>query len=425
MHRIVIKIGKLLTVAALLSVFKIAAQDTSINNYPPALWPDRIVLNVTEDPSTSLAMSWRTDHSVQEGQVEFMEVTADPREVAKAKKHLALSSPLQVGDIRATYHAVTIDKLTPNTTYMYRVGHGDYWSEWFQTATAGRVGEKLGFIYLGDVQAGIKSLWPRVIRQAYAKMPDARLIMYAGDIVNRGNNDHEWGGLFYGGSFIHSTIPAMPSPGNHEYARTADTLSAFWKPQFNLPLNGPKGLEETAYYTDIQGVRFISINSYRVEESDDDLEKQKEWVRSLLKDNPNKWTIVTYHHPFYSIKPTRDNKRMRDTFKPLFDEYKVDLVLQGHDHAYARGRQKIDGSATGKDNGTVYVLSVSGSKMSSSFEGQWADVSATYTQLYQLIRIDGDRLWYEAHTADGKLYDSFVLQKRKRGVNRLMETLPR
>lgn len=409
----------------LLLVLNISAQNIPVNTYPPTLFPDRVVLNVTEDPATSLAINWRTDPTIKEGGVEIMKVTDDPREIANAYKQPAVSSPFQLGPIRATYHAVSIKNLEPNTAYMYRVGHGEHWSEWFHTTTAGRAGEKMGFIYLGDVQAGIRTLWPRVIREAYTKMPNARLIMYAGDIVNRGNNDYEWGDLFYGGSFIHSTIPSMPSPGNHEYAQTADTLSALWRPQFNLPLNGPEGLEETAYYTDIQGVRFISINSYRVEESDADLEKQQEWVHKLLKDNPNKWTVVTYHHPFYSIRPTRDNKRMRDTFKPLFDKYKVDLVLQGHDHAYARGRQKIAGPSKNKENGTVYVLSVSGSKMSSKFEGKWADVSATYTQLYQLIRIDGDQLFYEAYTASGKLHDSFTLQKNRNAVNTLIETLPR
>lgn len=421
----VLNTRKLITGAILLLIFKVGAQDISVHNYPPTVFPDRVVLNITEDPATSLAISWRTDPNVRKGEVEIMEVTADPREIEKAYKHLAVSSPFQLGTITATYHAVSINNLEPNTTYMYRVGYGDHWSEWFHTTTAGKRGEKMGFIYLGDVQAGIRALWPRVIREAYTKMPDARLIMYAGDIVNRGNNDHEWGDLFYGGSFIHSTIPSMPSPGNHEYAKTADTLSALWKPQFHLPLNGPEGLEETAYYADIQGVRFISINSYRVEESDKDLQQQKEWVHSLLKNNPNKWTIVTYHHPFYSIRPTRDNKRMRDTFKPLFDKYKVDLVLQGHDHAYARGRQKIEGATKRKDNGTVYVLSVSGSKMSSKFEGEWADVSATYTQLYQLIRIDGDQLFYEAFTAAGKLHDSFSLQKNGKHINTLIETLPK
>lgn len=421
----ILSIRRLLAWTFLLLIYEVGAQDLSVNNYPPALFPDRVVLNVTEDPATSLAISWRTHHKVGEGAVEIMEVTADPREIIKADKHRAVSGPFQLGPIMATYHAVSINNLEPDTAYMYRVGYGDYWSEWFHTTTAGKRGEKMGFIYLGDVQAGIRALWPRVIREAYTKMPNARLIMYAGDIVNRGNNDHEWGELFYGGSFIHSTIPSMPSPGNHEYAKTADTLSALWKPQFNLPLNGPEGLEETAYYSDIQGVRFISINSYRVEESDTDLQKQKEWVHALLKNNPNKWTIVTYHHPFYSIRPTRDNKRMRETFKPLFDKYKVDLVLQGHDHAYARGRQKIAGADKRKDNGTVYVLSVSGSKMSSKFEGEWADVSATYTQLYQLIRIEGDRLFYEAYTATGKLHDSFTLQKNGNDINTLIETLPK
>ena len=128
-----------------------------------------------------------------------------------------------------------------------------------------------------------------------------------------------------GGSFIHSMIPGMHSPGNHEYARTGDTLSAFWRPQFTLPENGPEGLKESCYYTDVQGMRFISINSYRVEESDEDLEKQKIWVDSLLRNNPNQWTAVLFHHPFYSIRPTRDNARMRNTFKPLFDKYKVDM----------------------------------------------------------------------------------------------------
>jgi len=258
---------------------------------------------------------------------------------------------------------------------------------------------------------------------AYAKMPDANLILYAGDIVNRGNSDREWGELFYGGSFIHSTIPGMPSSGNHEYAQTDDTLSAFWRPQFTLPENGPEGLKETSYYTDVQGMRFISINSYRVEESDQDMSRQKLWVDSLLANNPNKWTAVVFHHPFYSIRPTRDNIRMREAFKALFDKYKVDIVLQGHDHAYARGMQKIPREQPGKDDqpGTVYVLSVSGSKMSSAFEGTWMDVSASYTQLFQLITVQKNILSYQSFTATGELYDAFDLVKQKGKPNRLIE----
>lgn len=397
------------------------AQTAAVNPFPPTPNPDRIVLNVTGDPSTSIAVNWRTCDTVREGFLEIMPVTADPRITGKALRKQAKSEAFRFEDIAARYHSVVVSGLTPKTMYMYRVGQGDRWSEWFHIRTAGTPGDKLSFIYMGDVQAGIKTLWPRVIRSAYTRMPDANLILYAGDIVNRGNNDNEWGELFYGGSFIHSTIPGMHSPGNHEYARTGDTLSAFWRPQFTLPENGPEGLKETCYFTDIQGMRFISINSYRVEESDEDLAKQKKWVDSLLRNNPNQWTAVVFHHPFYSIRPTRDNVRMRSTFKPLFDKYKVDIVLQGHDHAYARGMQKIEGATKDEKSGTVYILSVSGSKMSSKYEGSWMDVSATYTQLYQLVTVEKDTLQYRAYTAAGELYDAFDLVKQKGKPNKLVE----
>ncbi|MCO5241507.1 MAG: metallophosphoesterase family protein [Chitinophagaceae bacterium] len=397
------------------------AQPVAENPFPPMPVPDRIVLNVTQDPSSSIAVNWRTCDTVRTGYIEIAPLTADPRLADKALRIPAKSEAFRFENISATYHSATVQGLTPGTSYMYRVGKERYWSEWFHIKTAGKPGDKLSFIYLGDAQVGLKTLWPRVIRSAYAKMPEASLILYAGDIVNRGNNDSEWGELFYGGSFIHSTIPGMHSPGNHEYARTGDTLSAFWRPQFSLPENGPEGLKESCYYTDVQGMRFISINSYRVEESDEDLQKQQIWVDSLLRNNPNQWTAVLFHHPFYSIRPTRDNIRMRNTFKPLFDKYKVDIVLQGHDHAYARGMQKIEGATHKEKSGTVYILSVSGPKMSSVFEGTWMDVSATFTQLYQLITVEGNTLSYKAYTASGDLYDAFDLVKRKGKSNKLVE----
>ena len=65
------------------------------------------------------------------------------------------------------------------------------------------------------------------------------------------------------------------------------------------------------------------------------LSVQAQWLEGLLAENPNKWTVVTFHHPMYS--PTgRDNKELRELWRPVFDRYGVDLVLTGHDHAYGR-----------------------------------------------------------------------------------------
>ena len=400
------------------------------NQYLPSENPDRIILNVTQDPSTSMALNWRTAEGVSESFAEIAIADADPRFVEKVKRIKAVSQKLVFNDTpTAFYHATIFENLTPSTKYAYRVGNDEHWSEWIHFNTAGKTGEKFSFIYYGDVQTNIRSLWSRVARDAYGKAPDAKLMIYAGDLINKANRDVEWGDWFEAGGFIHRMIPAFPTPGNHDHFETPEglnTTSVFWRPQFTLPENGPAGLEETCYYADIQGVRFISLNSDQAEVSDEYLEKQRMWLEDILKNNPNKWTCVTFHHPIFSPKSTRDNKRMRETFKPIFDRYKIDLVLQGHDHTYARGMSKIVMQDKKAKSGTMYVVSVSGPKMTDSNveKREWMDRSALYTQLYHVVTIDRDTLAFQTFTATGELYDAFDLVKQKGKINRLMDKIP-
>jgi 3',5'-cyclic AMP phosphodiesterase CpdA len=405
--------------------------------YPPSVRPDRINLSVTQDPSTSMAVTWRTHTSVKQGMAEIVLADPNPLSVSDAQSIPAVTQNLMTKDgnykdlhwkgVAANYHSVVFENLEPNTLYAYRVGDGTVWSEWFQFRTAGSEGDKLSLLYFGDAQTDLRSLWSRAIRQAYAHLPHAALMLHAGDLVNRANRDVEWGEWFEAGSFIMATIPQMPSPGNHEYGRGDNELqlSEFWRPQFTLPPNGPKGLEETCYFTDVQGVRLISLDSYMAEESDEFLEKQRVWLDSVLQNNPNRWTAVAFHHPIFSPKSTRDNKRMRETFKPLFDKYKVDLVLQGHDHTYARGMENIPMESKGATSGTMYVVSVSGPKMTDNGVEKkfWMEKSGIYTQLYHTITVDGNQLEFRSYTVTGELYDAFDLLKRDGTTNRLIEQM--
>lgn len=207
-------------------------------------------------------------------------------------------------------------------------------------------------------------------------------------------------------------------------------VSDHWRPTFTFPVqNVPAGLEETTYYIDYQGVRIVSLDSNR------DREAQIPWLRKVLSDNPNRWTVLTFHHPIFSPASDRDNRSLREAWKPVFDEFKVDLVLTGHDHTYARtgdiGNQ-VDianipsgyQQAYDPDIGTVYVVSVSGPKMYDITKGDYAKRVAEDTQLYQIIEIDGDELSYKAYTATGMLYDAFTLEKRDGQANLLHEVLP-
>lgn len=64
---------------------------------------------------------------------------------------------------------------------------------------------------------------------------------------------------------------------------------------------------------------------------------QKKWIINNLKDSDSdfKWKIVVGHHPMYSGGKRKDNKDTKDIeklFAPIFEEYKVDAYLCGHEH---------------------------------------------------------------------------------------------
>lgn len=144
------------------------------------------------------------------------------------------------------------------------------------------------------------------------------------------------------------------------------------------------------------------------------LEEQAEWLESILAENAQRWTIVAIHQPFYSTGKKRDNPYLRELFIPIFDKYSVDLVLQGHDHTYGRTFKLRDSTiAEGRKKGTVYVVSVSGTKvysLNSRFEEFMAKMG-TGRQLFQVISVDKNRLLYESFNALGELFDSFELKK--------------
>jgi hypothetical protein len=50
---------------------------------------------------------------------------------------------------------------------------------------------------------------------------------------------------------------------------------------------------------------------------------------------------------------------------------------------------------------------------------KWMQSSAQDTQLFQVIRVDGNKLRYESRTARGKLYDAFELTKAKGKTNQI------
>ena len=373
----------------------------------PTAVPDRIVLSWDGDPATTMAVTWRTDTSVQQAVAEYASAEDGPKFVNKARRIEAVTESLDTNLAPSLRHSVVLGELQPATRYVYRVGDGTNWSEWAKFETASNLPEPFRFFYFGDAQNDLKSHWSRVVRRAFREAPAAAFFLHAGDLVNRAESDAEWGEWFYAGGFIHRSTPCVAIPGNHEFGRITPEsderrLLIQWQSDFTFPQNGPEGLKESVYWLDFQGTCFVSLNSNEKDE------QQAAWLDKVLSQSTAQWTIITFHHPMYSSKVGRDNPHLRRLWQPVIDRYGVDLVLQGHDHTYARSRLMTSESnlTTGvthqnPNSGTVYVVSVSGPKMYDLGSRPFMRRAAEDTQLFQVITVDGVQIRYEARTATG------------------------
>jgi hypothetical protein len=137
------------------------------------------------------------------------------------------------------------------------------------------------------------------------------------------------------------------------------------------------------------------------------------WILATIPSIP-----VTGNHEYK--KRGLGDPSLSKYWKPVFEKYKVDLVIQGHDHVYARGR----GFGAGEEDrqGPIYVTSVSGPDMYRLDGRDWMDRAAENTQLFQVILISGNTLSYQSITVTGQVYDAFELIKE--GKTRLINRIP-
>ncbi|MDG4797072.1 GH92 family glycosyl hydrolase [Micromonospora sp. WMMD1082] len=401
--------------------------------------PWRVVLNPAQDPSTAQHVTWRTSSLLPiDGVVELRPAGGGPTRRVDATE----LPERTVGGYPARSHSAILSDLTPATTYEYRVGGAGRWSGWSAFTTAAAVAAPFTFLYFGDAQEGIATEWAGTVARAVAAHPDAALSMYAGDLVNTATNEVEWEDWFEANARLRTTHNVLTALGNHEIG--GQPLAENFTDHFEYARNGPVAsdageyaagygahlaavLADTVYFTDHQGVRFITLNANR-----DDIctlirppglatfdcgvgrrawmTAQATWLNRVLRENPHRWAVVLAHQPIFSTAldgagNVRDEADWRQYILPVIERNDVDLVLQGHDHSYGRGHHDSSATASaGITAGPVYVVSNGGRKQyrlnlaDSVWERNNAvtvrraqDVSA-----YQAITVDGGTLRYES-----------------------------
>jgi 3',5'-cyclic AMP phosphodiesterase CpdA len=436
----------------------------------PRTGVERLVLNPAATPRTAQTFTWRTEGDAASGEVRIREVGADGWRSVDA-------SGRDVGD--HTAFTATADELEPGTESEYEVVAGAARSEVFTFTTPGEPDDEWSFVWFGDAQQGLTDVWPQVVDRAFRAHPDAELSVHSGDLVEIGGDAQLWEDWFARMGEHARTANLLAAPGNHEY--TEDPLLTGWKANFEYPANGPEprhldadgdphleahaehmatALRGTAWFADHRNARFVVLNSTRDQAETlmtaDDLppceaacpdpttlwlDMQAAWLDEVLRENPQPWTVVVLHHPLFSVSEGRDEPDLRDAWLPVIERHDVDLVLNGHDHAYARGHMNADLGARLRLDGAVFAVSSAGSKyyaLAPDGENVWSRNGATQVtraanvSAFQAITIDGNELRYESVVGAlgdsppdglevGDLLDGFTLTADEDGVKRLGE----
>ncbi len=402
----------------------------------PAPW--NVFLSPGADPAHLWSVNWKSDAALA---APCLQVVRNAAEATFAENPLscpARETRAALPDGRACYsYEVNLSALQPETSYCFRVGSEAAWSEWFTFRTASVEANPFRIIYFGDFQEDVRSQCARIVRAAFRSAPDALFMLFAGDLIAKGYDLAQWHEFGDAVAPFAAECGVVPVPGNHdkrtpEYEKTK-TLAGpapLWRFQFALPANGPadgRSSEET-YYFDCQGVRFVCLDSIPV--ADDHfkpadraaaLASQLGWLKAVLANNTNRWTVVLSHHPIYSAGKDRDNVEYRNAVEPLFLAYGVDLVLQAHDHVYSRSHKVAGGEVVSPEaKAPVYAISNAGPRkypLNRRFENLMASLEAGQPR-YQVIEFSDDRLRYTSYTADGVARDSFTLKKDARGVSK-------
>lgn len=377
--------------------------------YPASDKPDHVVLTWSDDPKTTQTIQWRTSTAVKKGVVLYQRKADFNRFKPRGPMRVEavtelLETPNVVNDPIIHRHTAILRDLEPNTTYIYSVGDDseDRWTEFAEFTTAPDRIEPFSFIYMGDAQNGLER-WGTLIQNAYLRRPDAAFYIMAGDLVDRGAERDDWDSLFQNAQGVYNNRQLVPALGNHEYQGGDAQL---YLRHFALPETGPVG--ERAYAFTYSNALFVVLDSNR------GVPEQAPWLEEQLANTGATWKFVVYHHPAYSSSPNRNNPQIRQYWSTLFDKYHVDLALQGHDHAYLRtypmkGEQRAGSPA----EGTIYIVSVSGTKFYEQGDFDYTEIGMTNLSTYQTldIQISGDRLVYRAYDTEGNLRDDFIIEK--------------
>ncbi|MFC1637623.1 metallophosphoesterase, partial [Candidatus Margulisiibacteriota bacterium] len=314
-------------------------------------------------------------------------------------------------------YSYTISGLAPQSRTYYKVTAGpESLAGSFMTAPSASA-FNLTFYAYGDNRDGPvaqDALLARLLIDMRAR-PDSRqtFCLHGGDLTYYGLDEDEWDEYFFNREYTGTLdflaqLPLLVALGNHEgYERNMeheDQPGLLARKYFPYPQYAKSN--ESYYSFDYGPAHFTVIDqysdnkSYTIEGS-----AQYNWIAADLAATARPWKFVVFHEPAWTASTQEgyhgNNTTIQQELCPVFAQNGVKVVIQGHQHFYAR---------VSPPDGIQY-LTLGGGGAALNPPDPNAPYLAASAQAFHFARleIDGDVLTVSVLDQTGALLDQFSL----------------
>jgi len=379
-----------------------AAAATKVIDAPPSA-ANTLFLTWQRDPTTTMTIQWIGPAIEPAPQLQFGAL-ADTQ---------WKSAPVRIKPFPDTdwkVYRCELTGLAPGSEYKFQIGQS-LESYRFRTMPATAT-DQFRFVTGGD--AGIDSHALASNRLAALQNPNFALI--AGDLAYDNGKSPETFVRFV--QNYHATmfdadqrmIPLISCLGNHE-VRGGYNAKREDAPHYLAMFDG---LFEHQTYNTLDFGNYLSLVLMDTGHISPITGAQTEWLQKTLADRQEyPHLIVANHVPAYpsyrapegakgSLGTGEDQRRH---WCPLFERYKVDVVLEHHDHTFKRTHPLIDGRRD--PNGLVYLGDGSWGKLRVPKTPEERPYLAKVAQAYHMTlhALEGDRRFHLAIEDTGRIAD--------------------
>lgn len=366
--------------------------------------PQRVILTFGNEGELSRNVSWVSGGTSRQARMEYTQIgSGDTLSVGGFSKFLKTLG----GFTYANW--AKFKNLTYGSSYSYRVWNDNRPSSWYSFTMQPDSTDHFSFVFMGDVQDTLHGKTRDFMENVRHRLPKAEFYMFVGDFAERPMNCF-WDEVYQSVDSIAPSKPLIVSPGNHEYIKGLKRiLEKRFTYAFSYLLES-QYKDNSVFALDYKDATIITLDSNRDPWF---MFSQREWLENQLRASTKKWKIVMLHHPIYSIKGKMNNMSVRMMFNSLLEKYGVDLVLEGHEHNYARMTSKDE---NGEMTAPVHVVSHASPKGYRLAFNDKYDRFGTNHKFYQSIDVDSDTLQMRAFLEDGSLYDDICIVKNGSGT---------